>query len=217
VNFGPAFGAATIDGVVDDAVEWSGASSQTFVMESPSTATPLTVTLRIMNDATHLYLGLTIADDEFSTVGQFLPEGDSFRVDFDNDHSGVLFEPGDDVLVLGAGSPQFVDGFIVGDPARTSVLPDVSGGGTTNGAAAASRVGNLNHFEGRHPLCSGDSRDFCLQPSDVVGFRLEYFDAEADGSFGGTLLFPGFDDTSVADIVLIVPHSIVFLPVVVNE
>jgi hypothetical protein len=198
--FGPACGKATIDGNVDPA-EWSSASTQTFQMNSPNIATPLTASLYVMNSADTLYLGITINDDEFSTYAEFLPAGDGFRIDFDNDHSGSLFALYDDVLGVSAGAPQFGDGYIY-DEVNHSSQADVLGGGTSDGTGAASRVGDLNHFEFKHPLCSGDSLDFCLHPGDTIGFRLEYLDARSDGSFGGTLLFPGFENTSEADIVI---------------
>jgi hypothetical protein len=198
--FGPACGEATIDGHVDPA-EWSSASSQTFQMNSPNIATPLTATLNVMNSADTLYLGITINDDEFSTYAEFLPAGDGFRIDFDNDHGGSLFTLNDDVLTLSAGLPQFSDNYIY-VVVTQSTENDALGGGTSDGAGAANRVGDLNHFELEHPLCSGDSLDYCLHPGDTIGFRLEYLDAQGDGSFGGTLLFPGFEDTSEADIVI---------------
>lgn len=197
--FGPACGAATIDGVVN-ADEWSGASTQTFPMYKTGGTAPLTATLYVMNSGYYLYLGITINDDEFTTQGQFLPQGDGFRIDFDNDHSGSLFALGDNVLLIGAGSPQFGDDYIYALP--SSCRSDVEGGGTSDGRGAASRVGGLNHFELRHPLCSGDALDFCLHPTGVVGFRLQYLDAEADGSFGGSRYFPGSTATSEADIVI---------------
>jgi hypothetical protein len=183
-------------------------------MYSPSGSAPFTVTLRVMNSRHDLYLGITINDDEFSTVGTWLPQGDGFRIDFDNDHSGTLFALGDDVLDVSAGSPQFGDAYIYSAPTK-SARSDVQGGGTADGIGAASRVGGLDHFELRHPLCSGDSLDFCLHPGDVVGFRLEYLDAQADGSFGGSQLYPGSGDTSEADIVIAqcsAPHWLVYLP-----
>ncbi len=198
--FGPACGAAAVDGVVNT-VEWSSASTQTFQMYSPSSADPFTATLYVMNSEFFLDLGITINDDEFSTIGTWLPQGDGFRIDFDNDHSGSLFALGDDVLSITAGLPQFEDAYIYVS-ATKSATSDVNGGGTSDGVGAASRVGDLNHFELRHPLCSGDSLDFCLHPTDTVGFRLEYLDAEADGSFGGSQLFPGSGSTSEADIVI---------------
>jgi len=212
--FGPTCGAATIDGVVN-AVEWSSASTQTFQMVSPGGADPFTATLYVMNNGYYLYLGITINDDEFSTVGTWLPRGDHFRIDFDNDHSGSLFALGDDVLNIYAGSPQFGDDYI--DSLPRSSRSDVEGGGTSDGVGAASRVGGLNHFELRHPLCSGDSLDFCLHPTDTVGFRLEYLDAEADGSYGGSQFFPDFSNTSEADIVIgqcSIPNLFIYLPLI---
>mgnify|MGYP005835705399 CR=1 FL=1 len=197
-TFGPACGAATIDGVVN-AAEWSGAATRTFAMPSSGSTPPFTVTLHVMNDGQFLYMGITINDDEFTSHAQYLPKGDGFRIDFDNDHSGSLFALGDDVLSVSAGAPQFEDGSIY---AGTSARSDELGGGTVDGSGAASRVGSLNHFELKHPLCSGDALDFCLHAKDTVGFRLEYLDAQADGSFGGSQWFPGSGATSQADIVI---------------
>ena len=199
--FGPACGMATINGNVDPA-EWSSASTQTFQMVSPGGAAPFTTTLYVMNGGNYLYLGITINDDEFSTHGTYLPKGDGFRIDFDNNHSGALFTLHDDVLGIFAGAPQFEDSYIVGNPVSSSSAPDVNGGGTSDGAGVASRVGDLNHFELKHPLCSGDLLDYCLHPGDTIGFRLEYLDAQGDESFGGSQFFPGQGDTSEADIVI---------------
>ena len=199
--FGPACGKPMIDGEVLPG-EWNTASQQTFIMVNGTETEPLTATLRVMNSANNLYLGITIDDDEFSTVGNFLSRGDGFRIDFDNDHGGTLFTVGDDVLGTNAGLPQFTDSFLDGDPAPTSSEEDIDNGGTIDGSSVASRVGNDNHFELQHPLCSGDSLDFCLKKGDVVSFRLEYLDAEANGDFGGTSFFPGLTDTSEADIII---------------
>ncbi len=181
--FGPACGKPTIDGEVNSG-EWSTASQKKFFMQGANPL-PLTATLYVMNSANNLYLGITI-DDEFSTVGQFLSKGDGFRIDFDNDHSGTLFAVGDEVLSSNVVQPQFNDRFIDGTPVLSSSGKDVDNGGTIDGASVAGRINNKNHFEIEHPLCSGDSLDFCLNSSDVVGFRLEYLDAEANGDFGGS-------------------------------
>jgi len=199
------FGTATIDGVVNP-IEWSCAALRTIEMTSPNSAPVFTVTLRVMNDKINLYLGITINDDEFSTTATGLPKGDGFRIDFDNDHDGILFENGEDALMVNAGSPQFGDYFLsptTDSPQR--LTSDLKGGGTEDGVAAASRSGRLNHFEIRHPLCSGDSRDFCVQPGGMVGFRLEYLDAQADGSIGGSYYYPGFRTNNVADILIAAP------------
>ena len=167
----------------------------------------------------NLYLGLTIDDDEFSTVGKFLSKGDGFRIDFDNDHSGTLFTLGDEVLGSDAGQLQFNDRFIDGTPVPSSSGEDVDNGGTIDGSSVASRVVNDNHFELEHPLCSGDSRDFCLQKGDVVGFRLEYLDAEANGDFGGSYFFPGATNTSEADIIIgdcDIPDMYTYIPAILK-
>lgn len=217
-TFGPACGAPVIDGEVNTS-EWAGASQQTFLMSVPNSATPFTTTLYVMNSANYLYLGITINDDEMSTIGDYLPNGDAFRIDFDNDNSGELFGFQDDVLSVMAGLPQFEDGFIV-TATLSSASSDLTGAGTSDGVGAANRVADLNHFEVKHPLCSGDDLDFCLHPVDVVGFRLEYLDAEANGSFGGSQYFPGYEVTSEADIVIgncSIPDLFIYLPLIEQQ
>jgi hypothetical protein len=216
--FGPACGRPSIDGEVM-AEEWSTASQQTFIMQSGSQSQQLNATLHVMNSANNLYLGITIDDDEFSTIGQYLSQGDGFRIDFDNDHGGTLFSVGDEVLGTNAGFPQFHDSFVDGDPVPSSADEDVNNGGTTDGSSAASRVGNDNHFELQHPLCSGDSLDFCLKKGNVVGFRLEYLDAETNGDFGGSYFFPGSLVTSEADIVIGdcgIPDTDIYIPMILK-
>ncbi len=197
--FNSTCGRAVIDGNVHTA-EWSGAAHQTVQMVSSAT-TPFTVTIYVMNTHDTLYMGFTINDSEFNTSAQYLPEGDSFRIDFDNDHHGALEALNDDVLSLQAGLPQFNDNYIANTTYGSSESDDL-GGGTVDGLGAASRVDSLNHFELRHPLCSGDSLDFCLHPADTVGFRLEYLDAQADNVFGGSHYYPGVTNTDETDIVI---------------
>jgi hypothetical protein len=196
--FGPACGAATLDGVID-ADEWSSASTLTFLM-IPASADPLTATLYVMNSGYYLYLGITINDDEFTPAGQWLPRGDVFRIDFDNDHSGSLLTLHDDVLNIAAGLPQFSDNHLYDEQNPAASDLDVNHGGTSDGSGAASRVANLNHFELRHPLCSGDTLDFCLQPGGVIGFHLEYLDTEGYGSEPDSQFYPGPGVTDIADI-----------------
>jgi hypothetical protein len=211
-SYGPACGAATIDGIINQD-EWSSASTQTYQMiPSGGAVDPFTATLYVMNSGYYLYMGVTINDDEFSTSGTWLPQGDMIRIDFDNDHNGSLFALNDDSLAVQAGLPQFDDWFIRIDHTASS---DADYGGSSDGTGAASRVGDLNHFELRHLLCSGDELDFCLHPASIVGFRLEYLDAQADGSFGGSQYYPGNTDTSIADIVIgtcTAPDLYIYLP-----
>jgi hypothetical protein len=213
--FGPACGAAVMDGQVNP-VEWSSASSQTFEMISPGGTPAFTGTLYVMNSGTNLYMGFTVNDDEFSTTGTWLPSGDSVVLIFDGDLSGSVNELNNNVLGLSAGLPQFEDRYIY-DITYGSNQLDTLGGGMANGAGAASRTEGLNHFEFRFPLCSGDALDFCVHTSEALGVRLEYLDAQADGSFGGNQFFPGTLDTSEADILIgqcSVPDLFIYLPLI---
>jgi hypothetical protein len=209
--FDAACGRAIIDGRVDPG-EWSSASIKTFLM----TQGILEATLRVMNSKNYLYLGITINDDEFTTYAETLPWGDGFRIDFDNDNSGSLYALGDDVLLINAGLPQFHDYHIYNTDVGSS-RADTSAGGTSDGVGFSSRQGNLNHFELRHPICSGDTLDFCLSPGDTVGFRLRYLDAKADGTIGGSYFYPGSSNTSLAYIVIgscTIDDFFIYLPLV---
>ena len=197
--FNAGCGMPTIDGSVS-IIEWSNAATMTVQMTSSSSTPPFTTTLYIMNSANYLYMGITINDDEFSPIGEYLPTGDVFVIIFDNDNSGSVHELGNNVVTLSAGIPTYADNYIYNLP--QSSQSDILGGGTLDGEGSTSRMNDLNHFEMKFPLCSGDTLDFCLDPTDVVGFRLEYLDAEGNGSFGGSQYFPDMSDTSEADIVI---------------
>ena len=217
--YGPACGRPVVDGVLQP-LEWADAYTQTIQLHSGSSPEPFTATLHVMNTANNLYLGITIDDDEFTTTGQYLPKGDGFRIDFDNDNGSTLFTVDDDVLMVNAGTPQFEDGHILGAQEPSTSGADVDYGGTEDGQGAASRVAELNHFEIQHPLCSGDKRDFCLFTDDKVGFRLEYLDAEGDGSFGGSFHYPGSTETDQADIEIgpcAIPDLYLYLPLALYE
>jgi hypothetical protein len=136
--FGPACGTATMDGNVKTA-EWSTASKKTFQMVTHGGKPPFTATLYVMNSGYYLYLGITINDDEFTTYADYLDHGDGWRIDFDNNHSGTLEALNDDVLGIAAGLPQFDDSYIYN--LSGSSTSDVKGGGRSDGAGAASRVG----------------------------------------------------------------------------
>jgi hypothetical protein len=197
--FGPACGKARIDGVVNtSADDWGGASVKAVSMVSGTGKDPLTVTIRVKNSRYFLYMGFTINDDEFSTYGEYLPSGDGFVIVFDDDLSGSVIEINNNVIGLAAGLPQFEDRYIYN--LTGSNHEDPLGGGSADGNGLATRTNNRNHFEMRFPLCSGDALDFCLRPSDTTGFRLEYLDAEADGSFGGTYFYPGTEGSAEAQI-----------------
>ena len=207
-------GMPTIDGNIST-IEWSNAATLTVPMIT-SAPVPYTTTLYVMNSANYLYLGYTINDEEFSPRAEYLPEGDTFLTNFDNDLSGSIYELENNVLSLSAGVPQYEDRYIYNLPSSNQSDPE--GGGTMDGIGVANRVDSLNHFEIEFPLCSGDTLDFCLHPTDVTGFRLEYLDAEADESFGGSHLFPGTTESSMAELVIgdcsTVPDQFIYLPMV---
>ena len=192
--FGPACGEPTINGEVD-ALEWENAYSMTFSMVS--SGDPLTGTLYVMNGASNLYLGFTINDDELTLAGLYMGEGDYLRIDFDNDNGGSLFTIDDDVLSVYAAPPHFYDAYIW-QTSSSSTRDDSFGGGGTHGIGVMGRIGDLNHMELKHPICSGDSKDFCLTPGQRVGFRLEYLDTEGYVNPPVSYFFPGstFEDTA---------------------
>jgi hypothetical protein len=210
--FNSGCGKATIDGKVGSA-EWTHASSLTFPLVSFQGQDPFTGTLHVMNTQSYLYIGFTVNDDEYSSGGQY---GDSVILIFDNEHSGTLFQLNHDALILAAVVPQFRDYYLY-NVVYGSIQADINDGGTADGMGAASRVTTLNNFEEKHPLCSGDSHDFCIHPSDTVGFRLEYLDRDAGGTIEGTQLYPGPEVTSEADIVIgtcSVAENSIYLPLI---
>jgi hypothetical protein len=203
-------GVANVNGVVNPA-EWIGAAIQDITLTSTSSGAHLTATLSIMNSATDLYMGITISDADFITQAEYLPMGDSFRIDFDNDHNGTRYTAGDDVLIVGAGEPHFGDAFIYTTTYSTAKYDTVNAG-TLDGTGAASRVTDLNHFELVHPLCSGDIYDFCLHAGITVGFQLEYMNARA-GQMFVSYRYPGPPWEDMSDIV-IGPCQIIYLPLI---
>jgi hypothetical protein len=77
-TYGPACGLPVIDGEVQP-LEWNAAFTQTVQLHSGSVSEPFTATVRVMNAAGNLYLGITIDDDEFTTKGEFLDDGDGIQ------------------------------------------------------------------------------------------------------------------------------------------
>jgi hypothetical protein len=217
--FVSACGTATIDGQVS-AFEWISATTLTFQLVPVGAADVFTGTFHMMNGGAYLYFGFTINDNEYVTSAQYLIGGDSIRIDFDNDHSGSLYTIGDNVLFTYAGAPPFADYSIVGVPAPSSAANDLLNGGSKDGQGASQRIANLNHFELRTPLCSGELLDFCLKAGDTVGFRLEYFDGGANGSFEGSHVYPDSGPNAEADLTIgacNIPDWLVFLPLTLND
>jgi hypothetical protein len=156
----------TIDGDIG-ASEWQTAGTGSFSVTIGGN--PYAGTFYVMNDATNLYLGIKIADDDFNTGAPV----DAVAFYFDNGNDGT-FGPGDDSLVLYAGAGGFVDRFLQAMP---TAQKDVDFGGTTDGSGACAAHGGDNHFELSHPLNSADdAHDFSLSALNTVGFTLLYLD-----------------------------------------
>jgi hypothetical protein len=162
-----------IDGDIGTS-EWQTAGSSSFSLTIGGN--PYAGTLYAMNDATNLYIGIVIADDDFNTGAPV----DAVALYFDNGNDGT-FGPGDDSLVLYAGAGGFVDRFLQAIP---TAQKDIDFGGTTDGSGACAAHGGNNHFELSHPLNSADdAHDFSLSAGSTVGFHLEYWE-EASGYWG---------------------------------
>jgi len=212
--FHPGYGTATIDGYVDP-VEWATADSLSLPMLGGSGA--LTGTFYVMQSATDLYLGFTIDDDEYTQdpEGLYGIYGDLIMIDFDDNNNGILFEAGENKLHSYSYDPWFRDSHYTG--IAESSQSDIDGGGASNGSGMSARHADKNHFEISFPLCSGDSGfDFCLQPGDTLGFRIEYIDAYKDPGFNYSAMF--YPGTEVYDSLALITTGdfYTYLPLIIN-
>ena len=195
--FIPGIGSAVIDGYIDP-TEWAAADSYALTM----TSSTMTGTLYVMQSLTDLYLGFTIDDDEFTTGKKFGLYGDILQFEFDDDNSGLLYDMGENKVTIFAADPFYRDAHFINTTGSST--PDIAVGGETNGQGASARHGDLNHYELRFPLCSGDSYDFCLGPGSIIGLQIKYYDMVPDnGDFVYTAhLYPGSELTSLVTIKL---------------
>lgn len=164
-----AYGTAAVDGFMAPA-EWEGAAKWDFAANIPPGEGGGTApaTLFAMNDGANLYLGLRVMRP---TVGST-----SVSFTFDNDHDGVLYEDGDDTLLVNAS--DFYDEFVTRQPPCPSGavclgIPDADAGGTTDGAGLVKNNGTFSFYELVHPLdTADDGRDFSLRVGKRVGFSM---------------------------------------------
>jgi hypothetical protein len=185
----PVCGYAWIDGVIQ-ADEWQLESGYPVTLLGNTGEMAATIYFKYSNDT--FYLGVEVEDNELSLTGEWLPGGDAIRIDFDNNTNNI-FDLSEDILIVNAGIPHFLDSYLYALPSSSTT--DIEAGGTSDGSGAVSRPATRNHFELQHPLCSGDQLDYCLQMGDLLSFRLEYLDAESDGSFGGNYFYPDYSST----------------------
>jgi len=200
------FGTATIDGVID-ASEWAAADSVSvqMIFSSPT----LNGSLSVMQDSTNLYLGFSVDDDELSTFYWYGFYGDTLEFNFDDNNSGMLYDVGENKVILGTHDPWIEDLHFIGTSGTAAYDPQTDGVGRTT------RVGDENHYELSFPLCSGDANDFCLKPGDVVGVNLHYNDIYADGANPLAYLFPDEALDALVTITLMDFPS-VYLPLIVR-
>lgn len=157
------FGSAVIDGVMG-AGEWANAACHNLHLNVPGgSVTP--ATLCAMNDQSNMYFAL-----EFERT--FLDPGNTFAIEIDNDHDGIM-EDGDDVFLYNPNN--FYDDFRTsanGCPVASMCgFFDIDHGGTNDGAGAISNDGQYTVYEMSHPLNSGDAgRDIAASIGDTVGF-----------------------------------------------
>lgn len=158
------------------------------------------------NDAVNLYLAFDVADT--TNNGQ-----DSLNIYFDNNHSGVIVPcisgTTDEALVINGAVPgMFVDSNYCHSGATSTPGSDA----VQNGVGVRKMSGLGSVYEISHPLCSGDSQDFCLHFGDTVGWCIAYFDEVANngGTFPnncqGPMYFIG-DATGFGNIIIATPPS----------
>jgi Bacterial Ig domain len=138
-------------------------------------------TLYVKHDAAALYIALVVADSPPSPSGNCCAA--TFYFESDNDkvggHDGVKEQNDDAVSVTaGSGSNNKNDLFWTG----TAYQEDRKNGGSPDieGRSAFDKSTKNMVIELRHPLCSGDTRDFCAHAGDTLGFTLDYFAAPGD-------------------------------------
>lgn len=167
-----AYGTAAIDGVFAPG-EWDGAAKWSFAANIPPGEGGGTrpATLHVMNDATALYLGLTVSRSD--------PGSSSFSVVFDNDHDGTLLEQGDESLLLNSsGVPFLYDEHVSRQapcpPGAVCLgIPDVDTGGTSDVRGKVSNNGATSFYELAQPLdTADDAHDFSLRLGRRVGFQM---------------------------------------------
>lgn len=183
-----AFGTARVDGVLGPG-EYPSSGCTDFVTQTTGIEPPegpYRGRLCVMNDRSNLYAAVRIDNDStisatgvlVDTVGIFFDRGDSTaRVGDDIIAASRVLGPLD-LAALGVVDNHYVVlGFSAFDSAQ---------GGANDVSGAIAMMEQL--YELGHPLCSGDLRDFCVQPGDRVGFCLDYNGSHFPAWCGGVVV-----------------------------
>jgi hypothetical protein len=153
------FGTATLDGAMNSS-EWPASGCASFPATLPGGGTT-PAKLCIMNDASNLYVGLTLSPPSTVTVVAMIAA-------LDKADDGLL--TGDDALgATGApgGASVFGDQFYT---AVSNMKDDADGGSDDIQGKFVQGTGGMT-FEMSHPLKSGDpSHDIVANPGDTMGF-----------------------------------------------
>jgi len=177
--------APTIDGIIASD-EWTDASRDetvwSYSLPDWNVDESHDVVCYVMNDATYLYIALTISVDDYSA-----DLDDSIKILFDNDGDATSVlekEHGDDVIGLSAAG-VILDGYY--DSSQDQIgwyaFRDTQDGGTVDVEGAASHTNPVGGgvgdyvFEIRHPLNGTDStHDINLVAGDTINFSITFFD-----------------------------------------
>jgi len=155
-----------IDGV-ENTNEWSQADSFEYditVSDQNMNDLPLHVKLSVMNDENNLYVLAKITGQSDVNWNTSWSE---YR--FDSNHNLEYENTSEDKLVMWTNNADFQD-----TNGEGGLKTDVDRGGTIDGQGEVGGGTTFQLVEVSHPLCSGDSQDFCLKPGDVTGFSFGY-------------------------------------------
>ena len=170
--------AITIDGDIGE-LEWSDASFNIV----PFTGREGSV--RFLYDDNYLYEAVTVSGEDATPIlSTYFENGDN---EWTNGEDGTR-------AVIGTVNEQFSEGPNAGDfyhflstidPAEAWIA-DTSTGGSNDVVAAATTNGQFASFEIRHPLCTDEQQDFCVEP----GFTTLGVDFQYQSSLSGSIYYP---------------------------
>ena len=135
--------------------------------------------LNSMSTATDLYIAISFAEPVAN-----IP--DSLEIDFDSDHDGVATAGAEDGIIYALNA---VDQHWRTTAWETDIRQD--------GDAARTYVDGRYQYEFRKPLRSGDTQDMNVALGDILGFRLQIYDAQTDEHFRYPFHTKSQGDTSV--------------------
>jgi hypothetical protein len=213
--FHPGIGEAVIDGSIG-VDEWNDADTHVMLLASAN-PTLLYGTLYVMQSSTDLYLAFNVNDDELTMGYIYGLYGDTLIFDFDDDNSGSLYEVNENQVTIFAADPGYADNYYY--EATGASEPDTNiTGGTTDGQGDVDRHEFYNQYELRFPLCSGDTKDFCLYPGDILGLRIQYCDVFPieEGFDLDVYSYPNNLNTSLVTIEIADVNTYTYLPLIMK-